>query len=282
MQIEWTWRTDTGRVRSENEDSILVQADGSFAVLCDGMGGHQAGEVASRVAVASFTDALTRKSSRSEPESLEIPIVRRLVAAARAANEAVHLQAQGDAAFKGMGCTLVALVLRGGLAHFVSVGDSRLYLLRANTLRQITEDHTRIRMLQKMGIPLRSIDSVQLKGIITRAIGTGPTIDVDHGSGSTMTGDLWLLCSDGLTDELADSEIEGILMGAESADSAADTLVKRALAAGGRDNVTVALARVVSSPTRISGPARTVAVPRPSVWAADDPAPDAADSTGPA
>jgi len=279
MQIDWISRTDTGRVRPHNEDSILLRPDRGFAVLCDGMGGHAAGEVASRIAVETFARLVQDNAagSPSLPAGGAPPEAMPLVAAAWGANEAVFVRSQAEAEYRGMGCTLVALMLReDGLAAFTGIGDSRLYLLRGGALRQITEDHTRIQMLQRMGVPLRRIDELQLKGVITRAVGTGPNVDIDYGITPALTGDVWILCSDGLTDELDDDAIRSIVSSAGDPKAAADRLVEAALTAGGRDNVTVAIARVIDSPAR----ADQAPVPRPSTWTLSDaPGGDLSDDT---
>jgi len=266
MKIDWALATDTGRVRSQNEDAARLREESGLAVLCDGMGGHLAGEVASRIGVTTFTESLTRGADDSSPEesdTLETPAKlaagsasaggpgperARMIGAVRLANTAIHRAAQEVAEHAGMGCTLVALHLADGRARYVSVGDSRLYRLRAGVLAQVTEDHTRLRMFAKLGISLEPGEARMLRGVLTRALGTTPAIDVDHGEIRTTAGDLWLLCSDGLTDELEDTEIRDLLASAADAGAAAAACVAMALEKGGRDNVTVVVARIVDSP----------------------------------
>ncbi len=250
MRVDWVSRSDKGRVRQQNEDSLFSRPDSEFAILCDGMGGHLAGEVASRIAVESFCQAMgggpdpsRRPAGSPVPDEVEI-----LVASAAFANETVHTASMADARHKGMGCTLVALRLREGRATFVSIGDSRLYLLRDGVIGQITEDHTRIRMLRKMGVRLSPASEMQIKGVITRAVGTHPTVEIDYGAGPSFTGDTWLLCSDGLTDEVPDESIRDVLVRSKGIAEGADRLIEIALAAGGRDNITLAIAKVIESP----------------------------------
>lgn len=177
MEVEWGSETDTGRVRANNEDSLLVRGAQCFAVLCDGMGGHRAGEVASGLAVASFAAGFTATISREcganggtvaagsdltpDPSST---VRHALFEAARTANSAVYAKGQSAIDFRGMGCTLVALHLDAGRVSFLTVGDSRLYLLRGGKLLQISEDHTRLRMLEKMGVTLEAIDVRRIRG----------------------------------------------------------------------------------------------------------------------
>ncbi len=261
MEIEWGSESDTGRVRANNEDSILIRGGLGLAVLCDGMGGHRAGEVASSLAVeslaASFEASIRQEGGADgamggapvSPGRVPVsPAERALLDAARTANSAVYAKAQSSAEYGGMGCTLVALHLGAGRASFVTVGDSRLYLLRGGKLMQISEDHTRLRMLERMGVNLDSIDARRIRGVLTRAVGTHPDLEVDCGGGQTVDGDLWLLCSDGLTDELDDDAIRSILRSSKDPRTAARACAQRAVEAGGRDNVSVIVARIAGGP----------------------------------
>jgi PPM family protein phosphatase len=260
MEVEWGSESDTGRVRSNNEDSILIRDGVGLAVLCDGMGGHRAGEVASSLAVevlaASFEASIRPEGGGGQTSGVpassdrgpESPVGRALFEAAGAANFAVYEKARSSLDCAGMGCTLVALHLDDGRATFVTVGDSRLYLLRGGRLFQISEDHTRLRMLQRMGVSIDSTDARRIRGVLTRAVGTHPDLEVDCGAGQVVDGDLWLLCSDGLTDELDDEMIGSILRGSKGPASAARACAQRAVEAGGRDNVSVIVARVAGGP----------------------------------
>jgi PPM family protein phosphatase len=254
MRIDWALETNTGRVRDQNEDSAIVREDASLAVLCDGMGGHLAGEIASRIGVTAYVDAVTTEASDRATLS-------RMVAAVRTANASIHESARADDERAGMGCTLVALDLAGPRARYVSVGDSRLYRLRGGALAQITEDHTRLRLMAQLGIALQPGEARMLRGVLTRALGTNPGIDVDYGEVGTRAGDVWLLCSDGLTDELEDNGIRDILAAAADAREAARKCVAAALEAGGRDNVTVVVARVLES-EGAGGPDEEIDPPR--------------------
>ncbi|MBD3161115.1 MAG: SpoIIE family protein phosphatase [Candidatus Eisenbacteria bacterium] len=261
MKIDWATATDVGKVRRQNEDAVLAEEALGLGILCDGMGGHRAGDVASRLAVRVFADEIRDPSPREDclqaqaaPESVQA-----LIAAARRANEAVYLQAERNEDQRGMGCTLVALRLRDDDAAFVSIGDSRIYLYRSGRLHRISQDHTQIHMLRQMGIQLDPAEAQQIQGMLVRALGTEPKIDVDFGYGAAFEGDVWLLCSDGLTDELKDAEIEEILRASADADAAAKTCVHRANEAGGHDNVTVSIARIVAG----REPREKAEIPRP-------------------
>ena len=243
MRMDWALATDQGRVRNQNEDSAIIREADGLAVLCDGMGGHLAGEVASRIGVTAFVESL----ERWEGPKAERGAAAAMVSAVRAANGAIHVAANASSDHAGMGCTLVALRVIAGRAFYVSVGDSRLYRLRAGVLAQVTEDHTRVRMLARLGIPLDAGEARMLRGVLTRALGTSPDVDVDYGEIETAAGDVWLLCSDGLTDELEDEAIRAILTDSGDARKIAGRCVANALQAGGRDNVTVVIARVIES-----------------------------------
>jgi protein phosphatase len=265
LTIEWAVGSHRGRVREQNEDSARVSKDLGLAVLCDGMGGHQAGEVASRIAVETFLESYQRAVESCAPDPSRLPEISCLLECARRANESVHLRSEEDEDYRGMGCTLVALKVAGGGASFVSVGDSRLYLFRGGKLTQVSEDHTRVRMLERMGIPLEANEARQMHGLLVRALGTHEKVDIDHGHGGTYRGDTWLLCSDGLTDELGDAEIARILQESPTPQSAVTSLIERAVQAGGRDNVTIAIAKVVGGP----GPPANAEPPRPETELAE-------------
>ncbi len=245
MRVDWALATDTGRVRTQNEDSAIVREADGFAVLCDGMGGHLAGEVASRIGVTTFVESLGRRAGAEGNHGAVTP----MIGAVRAANNAIYQAARSATEHTGMGCTLVALRMIEGRAFYVSVGDSRLYRMRAGAVAQVTEDHTRLRMFARLGIPLDPGEARMLRGVLTRALGTSPGIDVDYGEIGTMAGDIWLLCSDGLTDELDDGAIGAILAESPVAREAANRCVREAIRAGGRDNVTVVVARVIDGGT---------------------------------
>ncbi len=250
IRIDWGAATDVGRVRDNNEDALSAVPENGVGVLSDGMGGHRAGEVASRLAVDTFLDMIDARTARGRPAGgtagrARIPT---LVSSAWAANDAVFRRSRDDADLHGMGCTLVALRFEAGRASFASVGDSRLYLFREGHLKQITEDHTQVRLLERMGIRIDPEEARRIRGILMRAVGTEQTVEVDYGECPVHQSDTWLLCSDGLTDEVADGEIREILAGAAGAQEAARRCVERALQAGGRDNVSVLVARVVEGP----------------------------------
>jgi serine/threonine protein phosphatase PrpC len=226
--------TDPGRKRRRNEDSFVIEPP-LFAVA-DGMGGAQAGEVASRLAAAAFREFHDADDLDPEP---------RLAAIIQEANRRIFERAAGDAQVSGMGTTITAaLVVEDGLV-IGHVGDSRAYRLRGGRFEQLTDDHSLVADLVRSGrLSPEEADTHPQRSVITRALGTDPDVDVDTFTVAAEAGDLFLLCSDGLTTMVADDEIRDLVSGASDLQQAGKSLVKAANKAGGEDNVTVVLVRV--------------------------------------
>jgi protein phosphatase len=232
-------RTDTGHQRSTNEDAHLARAP--LFVIADGMGGAQAGEVASQLAIAHFADGLPGEESDSVPE--------RLARAVQEANAEIHALSERDARRAGMGTTLTAAHVGSSEISIAHVGDSRAYLLRDGELSRITEDHSLVEELLRQGrLTEEEAEEHPQRSIITRALGPEPEVEVDTGSLSAAAGDVVLICSDGLTSMVPEATVGEILRDAPDITSAADALVAAALDAGGRDNVTVLLFRIEDVP----------------------------------
>ena len=228
-------RTDTGHQRATNEDSHLERAP--VFVVADGMGGAQAGEVASQLAVAHFADGLPGEDGDGAE--------RRLALAVREANAEIHALSESDARRAGMGTTLTAAYVGRGEVSFAHVGDSRAYRLRDGELERITEDHSLVEELLRQGrLTEEEAEEHPQRSIITRALGPEPDVEVDTFTVAATDGDVFLLCSDGLTSMLGEAAIADILRAAPDITAAAEQLVAAALDAGGRDNVTVVLFRV--------------------------------------
>ncbi|MDQ6799029.1 MAG: Stp1/IreP family PP2C-type Ser/Thr phosphatase [Actinomycetota bacterium] len=241
--------TDVGRVREINEDRYLQRDDLCLFAVADGVGGHQAGEVASQTSVETI-----------ETSFLE-PTTEGLVTAIKQANDAVWHLAQSAAEKRGMGTTLaaVALVSEDGEEHLAvaNVGDSRVYLFQQGELSQLTEDHSLVEELVREGQITREEARVHpQRSIITRALGMDPNVTVDHLQLLPYEGDRLLLCSDGLTNEVTDESIESILRRIGDPQEAAQELVRQARANGGNDNITVVVVDVVDDDDR-SGRAST-------------------------
>lgn len=235
--LAWGSRSDVGLVRGHNEDSFLVQAP-LFAV-CDGMGGHAAGEVASSIAVS----AIAEKAPAGADDVL-------LGVAVEAANTAVMLGAEQGMGKPGMGCTASCCLIEEGKMAIAHVGDSRIYLLRHGSLVRVTHDHSYVEELVDSGqITADEARTHPSRSIITRALGSDPDMYADHFSLEVSNGDRVILCSDGLSSMIADSEIEALAVSSATPQQAADNLVAAALTAGGLDNVTVVVVDVVDDGT---------------------------------
>ena len=233
--------TDPGRKRRRNEDSFIIEPP-LFAVA-DGMGGAQAGEVASRLAAAAFREF--HDADELDPEE-------RLVAIIQEANRRIYERAEGDAEVSGMGTTITAaLVAKDGLV-IGHVGDSRAYRLRDGRFEQLTDDHSLVADLVRSGrITPEEADVHPQRSVITRALGTDPQVDVDTFTVPAERNDLFLLCSDGLTTMVDDEEIRGVVTKAEDLDQAGKGLVKAANKAGGEDNITVVLFRIAEGESEL-------------------------------
>jgi PPM family protein phosphatase len=231
--VEVAYRTDTGRQRHANEDSYFARSP-VFAVA-DGMGGAQAGEVASRIAAGAF-------EGRDEGEG---PAEGQLAEIAQEANHEIHKLAQEDSSRAGMGTTLTAAMLSDDEVALGHVGDSRAYVLRDGELRRLTKDHSLVEELRRQGrLTEEQAEEHPQRSIITRALGPEPKVDVDTMTFPARDGDVFLLCSDGLTTMVSDEQITEILAGSKNLRSAVNGLVDAANQGGGRDNITAVAFRV--------------------------------------
>jgi len=231
--VEQAFRTDTGRQRDANEDAYLAESP-VFAVA-DGMGGAQAGEVASRLAAESF-EAVQRGTE--SPEAY-------LRAIAKTANARIHHLSEADKSRSGMGTTFTAALLEGEEVGFAHVGDSRAYLFRDGTLKLLTSDHSLVEELRRQGrLTDEQAEDHPQRSIITRALGPERDVEVDTMTYRARPGDVYLLCSDGLTTMIKEDRIAAILDEAATLDEAVTRLVAEANQAGGRDNITVVAFRV--------------------------------------
>jgi serine/threonine protein phosphatase PrpC len=231
--VEQAFRTDTGRQRDANEDSYFAESP-VFAVA-DGMGGAQAGEVASRLAAESFD---TVQRGTESPEAY-------LRAIAKTANARIHRVSQSDKSRSGMGTTLTAALVEGDEVGFAHVGDSRAYLFRDGELKLLTSDHSLVEELRRQGrLTDEQAEDHPQRSIITRALGPEREVEVDTMTYRAKPGDVYLLCSDGLTTMVKEDQIAEALRESRTLDEAANRLIAAANEAGGRDNITVVAFRV--------------------------------------
>jgi protein phosphatase len=226
-------KTDTGRQRRGNEDRVFARPP--VFVVADGMGGAQAGEVAARIAVETFKDGLPGQG----------PVEERLASRAREANRRIFELATADHDRAGMGTTLTAAYLDGSELAIAHVGDSRAYLFRDGSLTRLTQDHSLVDELVRRGkLSEKEAAEHPQRSIITRALGPEPDVEVDTWTYPVRGGDVLLLCSDGLTSMISEERVAEILHDSRQLNDSAQALIDEANRAGGRDNITVVLARL--------------------------------------
>jgi serine/threonine protein phosphatase PrpC len=233
--------SNPGRVRDHNEDNYLISPRLAMYAVCDGMGGHQAGELASEIAVETIPRAFVASQSAGldSPEKL-------LTDAIYAAHKAIQASAEADAARLGMGTTAVIIWAPppGDVLWVAHVGDSRAYLFRAGNLQHLTEDHTWFNQVMRAGVLPTNPDDWPNRHVLSQAVGASSLIAPEVSQLTLQTGDMLLLCSDGLTDMLDDAEITRQLSAPRSLVAMSQSLVNEANRRGGKDNITVILVRV--------------------------------------
>ena len=236
--------TDRGKIRKKNQDDFRAETSGGgevmTAVLCDGMGGERAGEIASALACDSFmfhaAASLDKKSGQSDMENI-------LREAAEYANKVVYEKALDDLSCLGMGSTLVALAVNGKKAAVANVGDSRCYLYSGKKLTKVTKDHSYVESLVEKNLITPQEAKVHPKrNYLMRAIGTEPSVKVDIFGLKLKSGDKLLLCSDGLSNSIPEEVIKNVFSSGKTPDKIAEELLRLSLAAGARDNVTIFVA----------------------------------------
>lgn len=237
-------QTDPGRVRSHNEDALAFDAGLGLCVLADGMGGAQAGELASGMAVAALQSALTLWLSRASPQGGAEVLRQTMREAVARANQAILQESCTHAEHAGMGTTLVLAVFTGDSLQLGHIGDSRCYRWRQGVLHQLTKDHSYVQARMDAGLltPAQAARSTK-RHLVTRALGVMPQVELELHAHPVEAGDVYLMCSDGLSDMLDSVELAGILASTEPLARKVRRLVDEANARGGRDNITVLLAR---------------------------------------
>src|SRR5688572_8910244 len=230
---EDSYKTDTGRQRTRNEDSYFAR--GPLYAVADGMGGAQAGEVASRIAAEAFEPA---ERGSEAPEAFLRTVV-------QAANAQIHSLSVHDSSRSGMGTTLTAALVEGDEISIGHVGDSRAYRFRDGELKLLTSDHSLVEELRRQGrLTEEEAETHPQRSIITRALGPESEVEVDTMTVSARPDDVYLICSDGLTTMVKDAKVQEILAESQSLDEATTWLVNEANEAGGRDNITVVAFRL--------------------------------------
>jgi protein phosphatase len=239
MLMESAALTDVGRVRSVNEDAHGLCAEAGFFVVCDGMGGAAAGEVASHAAVTAMIEKLCAQGIDDPRQALESAIAE--------ANRRIFSQAEQEQTLHGMGTTLVALLARESSIWIAHVGDSRCYRLRDGALERMTQDHSLVDEQVRLGqMTPAEAEASPLRNVITRAIGTRSSVDPDIQEVVIKQGDLFLLCSDGLTKEVSEEQLTGLLNGdPPDLPSLCQQLIQAANDSGGSDNVTAIVVKII-------------------------------------
>ncbi|MBS0445273.1 MAG: Stp1/IreP family PP2C-type Ser/Thr phosphatase [Proteobacteria bacterium] len=245
LTVEFFSATDTGRARNNNEDSVAVDDASALIVLADGMGGYNAGEVASSMATSFIKNELGRWLAEAADSASDNDVRRAMDICVDNANRAIFNAANTNPQYTGMGTTLVVGVFRDARLLLGHVGDSRAYRLRGGRMAQITHDHSLLQEQIDSGLitPEQAAYSAN-KNLVTRAVGVEDSVLLETHLHDVLPGDIYLLCSDGLSDMLDDGSIADLLQACESLPQAAASLVDAANDAGGKDNISVVLARV--------------------------------------
>ncbi|MBI2839417.1 MAG: Stp1/IreP family PP2C-type Ser/Thr phosphatase [Acidobacteria bacterium] len=250
MRLEYSARTDTGRKRKGNEDSFIINDEEGLFVVADGLGGHAAGEVASRLAVESIEEFVRMTGSDREitwPFEIDdsMPLdANRLKIALRLANRKVIKFPEERHEYQGMATTVVSMLFSDSTIYIGHVGDSRAYRVRDGQITQLTNDHSWVNEQVVSGVlTSNQARNHPLRNVVTRAVGSRWDLQVDLLTEDAKDGDLYLLCSDGLSTMLDDDEILQILKAASTAEAACERLIERANEAGGEDNITAIVIR---------------------------------------
>ncbi|HEX5432885.1 MAG TPA: Stp1/IreP family PP2C-type Ser/Thr phosphatase [Candidatus Angelobacter sp.] len=248
LAVEVAGKTDIGCVRKNNEDNFGYDSRCGIFVVCDGMGGQAAGEVASKMAVdillKYFRDAGRNGHHNGSPADAQS-----LAAAIKLANRTIHEAGVGEMGRLGMGSTIVAALVRGHSLAIGHVGDSRIYLVRQGAIQQLTQDHSLVMEQVRLGyITQEQAEKSELQNVILRALGADMEVEADVEDLVAMPGDMILMTSDGLTRHVRDDEILEIIHGSRGLEEACNGLIQAAKERGGDDNITCLLLRIVERP----------------------------------
>ena len=251
FQLQIAGQTDIGRVRVNNEDAFCNLADSGLLLVADGMGGHASGEVASKLAIDIIKEYFTKATEDSRfIETYDEDFSEdsnRLGSAVRLANKAIFEASHSDVQWRGMGTTIVAALIRNNKLSIAHVGDSRIYLIRAGNIEQLTDDHSVVaEQVKRELISREEANKSEIKNILTRALGTEADVEVDLEEMNLLDNDILLLCSDGLSNMISDDEIMAVALSDDDPVLTCKKLVNIANDNGGKDNITVVVARLVN------------------------------------
>lgn len=246
MQITATGKTDLGLVRSANEDSFYCDEKMGLLIVADGMGGHAAGEIASQLAITVMHDyfhALPKQYGKYN--SAYGAATNRLNSAINSANLAILEAARTSPHLKGMGTTIVAVLLNGNKLSIAHIGDSRVYLIRAGSIVQLTQDHSLVNeQVKKELITAHDASQSKLKNILTKALGLSENTEAELDELTVFNDDILLLCTDGLSNMIADETMLDIILSSRHYDAVCTSLISAANAMGGQDNITAVIGHI--------------------------------------
>ncbi|HAA57540.1 MAG TPA: Stp1/IreP family PP2C-type Ser/Thr phosphatase [Myxococcales bacterium] len=256
LRLESAGLTDVGRKRGHNEDALFLDRENNLFIVADGMGGHASGEVASQLAVETlfqFFQETGKDKNRTWPYKMDKSYSfeeNRLMVGVKLANKQIFGRAQMDLRLKGMGTTLVSTFFQGNRVLIGHVGDSRVYVIRGSEISQLTEDHSLLNDYMKIKkLTPEEIKNFPHKNVIVRALGMKDLVQVDLLSSETQPGDIYLLCSDGLSGLVEDPELNQIVQEHKNdLNTACQKLIDEANRNGGNDNITVVLIKVLDTP----------------------------------
>lgn len=253
MELLAYGRTDKGITRTNNEDSFHSEAEIGLFIVADGMGGYAAGEVAGRMAVDVIRDHIKKSFIKDEPfiggrnDDYAKP-TNRLASGIRLANQVIYEAARNNPSWSGMGTTVAAVLLAGNTLSIAHVGDSRVYLVRADSIEQLTDDHSLVSEQVRQGLLTKEeAEKSNVRNVITRALGKEQSVEVDLNETAVMEGDRIILCSDGLTSMVPDDVILSTVASVHEPDKACGTLIDIANKNGGKDNITTVLVYLTQS-----------------------------------
>jgi protein phosphatase len=251
MRVRFSGATDVGRKRNHNEDAFFLPTDTRLAIVADGMGGHASGEVASSIAVSTIVDHFQRTADMQPitwPYKVDRDLradVNRMIVGVKLANLEIFERSQREAGLKGMGTTVVTIYFLDDTVIIGHVGDSRVYRLRDGRMTQLTEDHSLINDYVKMKrVTAEEAENWPHKNVIVRALGMKENVAVDIVAEQPRIGDVYLMCSDGLSGMLSDEQMAHVVRSQADLDAAVEALIRGANEEGGIDNISVVLARI--------------------------------------
>jgi serine/threonine protein phosphatase PrpC len=237
--------TDKGLVRPNNEDNFYLNDKKGLLVVADGMGGHASGEVASKMAIDVIRDYIIEVKEGQYPQIGKYrgefsEETNRIGSALRLANRVIYEAAQSNPGWQGMGTTAAAVMLNGNRLSIGHVGDSRVYLVRAGNIEQMTDDHSVVyEQVKRELLTKEEAQKSEMKNLLTRALGATPEVDVDFAELTLTDGDILILCTDGLSSMVSDDDILSVMLSSNDPTASCERLIDMANKNGGKDNITV-------------------------------------------